>query len=58
MKKIMVKYTMEVPEERLDKYCRIVRTGRREATERFKQMAETYGRISVYEVIDETINSK
>jgi hypothetical protein len=55
MKKVMIKYTIEIPEDRLDKYCNINRLGRNEATVEFKGLAEVHGRTAVFEEIDETI---
>ena len=55
MKKIMIKYTIEIPEDRLDRYCKITQVGRNEAAAVFKNLAEVYGRTAVFERIDEYI---
>ncbi len=55
MKKIMIKYTLEIPEDRLDKYCKISQMGRNAATVEFKALAEVHGRTAVYEYIEDTI---
>ena len=57
MKMVMIKYNIQIPEDRLDKYCKKMRIGRNEATKGFKDVAETYGRTAVYDVIEERINS-
>ena len=56
MIRIMVKYTMEVTEDKLEKYCD--RGGLTRATgKRFlKDMAETQGRVEVYNHVDYIIN--
>ena len=55
MKIVMIKYNIEIPEDRLDRYCKIMQIGRNEATIIFKNLAEVYGRTAVFERIDETI---
>ena len=54
MKKVMIKYTIEIPEDKLDKFCKISQMGRHEATSRFKDLAEVYGRTAVFELIEDT----
>ena len=58
MKKIMVRYTIEIPEDRLDKYCFKIGLTRSAAKQRIKEMAEVYGRTYAYGKVDEIINNK
>ena len=58
MKRIMIKYTIEIPEDRLDKYCNKVNLTRNAAKKLIKEMAEVYGRTHTFEYIDETINTR
>ena len=51
MKKIIVKYTLEVPEDHIDKICRASQCGRRDLENDIKHMAEISGRHRVYEFI-------
>ena len=58
MIKVKVEYRIEIPEEKLDKYCLLARIGRREAKSLLKEMAVIFGRSQTYEHIDETIRRK
>ena len=58
MIKIKVEYTIEVPEDKLDKYCLLTRIGRREAKLLLKEMAVIFGRSHTYEYVDDTIKGK
>ena len=57
MKKVMIKYNIEIPEDRLDKYCKKMRIGRNQAAKEFKEIAEVHGRTGVYNIIEERLNS-
>ena len=56
MIRIMIKYRMEIPEDRLDKYCDIVGLTRATGKRFLKDMAETQGRVEVYNHVDYIIN--
>ena len=43
MIRIMIKYTMEIPEDRLEKYCNKASLTRSAAKSLLKEMAEVYG---------------
>lgn len=58
MKRITVKYTIEIPEDRLDKYCFKTSLTRSAAKHNIKIMAEVYGRTYAYGRVEEIINSK
>ena len=53
----MIKYNIEIPEDRLDKYCKKMRIGRNQAAKEFKEIAEVHGRTGVYNIIEERLNS-
>ena len=52
MKKIMIKYTLEIPEDKFEKICRLGQCGKRELETDIKKMAEVSGRHRVYEFTD------
>ena len=56
MIRIMIKYRMEIPEDRLDKYCDRVGLTRATGKRFLKDMAETQGRVEVYNHVDYIIN--
>ena len=56
MIRIMVKYTMEVTEDKLEKYCDRVGLTRANGKRFLKDMAETQGRVEVYNHVDYIIN--
>tara|TARA_B100000287_G_scaffold356661_1_gene347670 strand:- start:1174 stop:1461 length:288 start_codon:yes stop_codon:yes gene_type:complete len=58
MIKIKVEYTIEIPEHRLDKYCKLARIGRKQAKKLLREMAAVFGRVHTYEYIDEVIEGK
>ena len=58
MIRIMVKYTMEVPEDKLEKYCDKVGLTRATGKRFLKDMAETQGRVEVYNHVDYIINKE
>ena len=58
MKRIRVKYTMEVPHDKLEKTCTITMISKKVMIETLRQMAETHGRISVYKFVDNVVNNK
>ena len=49
MKKITVKYSIEIPNDHIDKICRLVQCGKRDLEIHIKQMAEVAGRDRVYQ---------
>ena len=52
MKKIMVKYHIEIPEDMFEKVCKLGQCGKRELEKDIKKMAEVTGRHRVYEFTD------
>ena len=58
MKKIMVKYTIEVPEDHIDKVCRKAQCGKRDLENDIKHMAEISGRHRVHEFVQPFIQTK
>ena len=57
MKKITVKYTIEIPEDKMEKVCSKAKIGRNTFTIDIKHMAEISGRHRVHEFMDGFINS-
>ena len=49
MKKIIVKYHFEIPEDMFEKICRLGQCSKRELEKEMKKMAEVSGRHRVYE---------
>ena len=49
MKKITVKYSIEIPDDHIDKICRKARCGKRDLENDIKHMAEIAGRHRVHE---------
>lgn len=58
MKKITIKYNLEVPEDHIDKICRIAQCGKRVLERDIKHMAEISGRHRVYEFTQSFIKNK
>ena len=58
MKKIVVKYIIEIPENHIDKVCRVARCGKRDLENDIKEMAEVSGRHRVYEFIQPFTEAK
>ena len=58
MKKILVKYTLEIPEDRFDKVCFKAMIGNRDLTFKLRDMAEVSGRTMVYNWVDGVVNKK
>tara|TARA_R110000824_G_scaffold95302_7_gene229283 strand:+ start:156 stop:347 length:192 start_codon:yes stop_codon:yes gene_type:complete len=60
MKKIAVKYTLEIPEDKFEKVCKLGQCSKRELEKDVKKMVEVTGRLRVYEFIDNmiTLNSR
>ena len=58
MKKIMVKYTLEIPEDRFNKACFKAMIGNRDLTFKLRDMAEVSGRTMVYNWVDGVVNKK
>ena len=55
MKKIMVKYTMEIPEDKFEKACKKAWISNKEMIKDLRQRAEINGRVSVHKFIDKII---
>ena len=55
MKKILVRYTMEVPVEKFDKACKIAMMVTNPMIAKLRQMAEINGRVSVHKFINKII---
>ena len=49
MKKITIKYNLEIPEDMFEKICRLGQCGKRVLEQDIKKMAEVSGRHRVYE---------
>ena len=58
MIRVMIKYTIEIPEDRLEKYCKKASLTRNAAKSLLKEMAEVYGRTHTFEYVDEVINQR
>jgi len=58
MKKILVKYTLEIPEARFEKACFKAMIGNKDLTIKIRDMAEVSGRTMVYDWVDEVVNKK
>jgi hypothetical protein len=58
MKKIMVKYTMEISENKFDKYCRRVMLTKKKAIVDLRDLAEASGRVMVYGKVENTLEAK
>ena len=54
----MIKYTVEVPEDHIDKICRVSRCGRRDLENDIKHMAEISGRHRVHKFVQPFIKKK
>jgi hypothetical protein len=52
MKKILVKYNLEVPENHIDKICFKCKCGKRDLEKDIKHMAEIAGRHRVHQFIE------
>ena len=55
MKKIMVKYTIEIPEYKFEKACKKTWISNKEMIKDLRQRAEINGRVSVHKFIDKII---
>ena len=58
MKKIQVKYTIEVPEDRFGKTCYKAMVSKKTMKDKLRDMAEVHGRTEVYKWVDEVINKR
>lgn len=58
MKKIMVKYTIEIPEDKFDKYCRKIMITKKQTVVDLRDLAETSGRVIVYGKIENTLEAE
>lgn len=53
MKKIQVKYTIEIPEDKFEKVCKKTLCSKKDMIATLRDKAEVNGRVIVYEFIDE-----
>ena len=51
MKRMIIKYHIEIPEDQIDKLCFKTQSSKREVENDIRQMAEVAGRHRVYEFI-------
>ena len=58
MKKIMVKYNLEIPEDKFEKACKKVMIGKKEMIKNLRDRAEIHGRVTAYEFVDNLVNKK
>ena len=58
MKKIMVKYNIEIPQEQIDKLCAKTLSSKSDVHNDIKHMAEIAGRHRVYEFVQPFIQNK
>ena len=54
----MIKYTIEIPEDRLDKYCAKVNLTKNAAKKLIKDVPENEGRGEAYNHVDYIINKE
>lgn len=52
MKKVQVKYTMEIPEDKFEKACTKALCSKKDMIKTLRDKAEVNGRVVVYEFID------
>ena len=58
MKNIMVKYTLQIPEDSFEKVCKKLWISKNELIKMLKDRAEVNGRVSVYDFVNKIINNK
>lgn len=58
MKKILVKYTIEIPEARFEKACFKAMIGNKDLTIKIRDMAEVHGRANTYAWVNEMVGGK
>tara|TARA_R100001443_G_scaffold26566_3_gene39874 strand:- start:10072 stop:10260 length:189 start_codon:yes stop_codon:yes gene_type:complete len=58
MKRIAIRYHIEIKESHIDKVCRKARCGKRDLENDIKHMAQIAGRHRVYEFIEPFIEIK
>ena len=58
MKRILVRFTMEIPEDRFDKACHKARVNKKTLTSELRDMAEVHGRTQVYNWVDDVVNNR
>ena len=58
MKKIQVKFTMEIPEDKFEKACYRAMVNKKTMTFNLRDMAEVHGRTQVYNWVDEVVNKR
>ena len=58
MKRILVKYVMEIPEDRFEKYCIKSMTTKKKAIVDLRDRAEASGRVLVHKKIEHTLEMK
>jgi len=52
MKKITVKYSIEIPEDKFEKICKLGQCGKRILEKDVKNMAEVTGKVRVYDFVE------
>ena len=58
MKRILVRFTMEIPEDTFDKACYKARVNNKTLTCELRDMAEVHGRTQVYNWVDDVVNNR
>ena len=58
MKKILVNYTLEIPENKLEKVCRLAMISKRDMINSLRIKAETYGRVAVFVEIENILQRR
>ena len=54
----MVKFTMEIPEDKFDKACYKAMVNKKTMTFKLRDMAEVHGRTQVHFWVDEVVNNR
>ena len=58
MKKILVNYTLEISVDKLEKACRLAMIGKKDLINDLRLKAETYGRVAIFEEIENILNRR
>ena len=58
MKKILVNYTLEIPEDRFEKACKLAMVSKKDIIKSLRVRAETYGRTAVFEEIENILQRR
>ena len=54
----MVKFTMEIPEDKFEKACFKAMVNKKTMTFNLRDMAEVHGRTQVHNWVDEVVNNR